>query len=166
MTDANELAQSSNSMAKTIVVRQIRRSDFDCWLKLWNGYNTFYGRAGSTALEFQITLTTWHRFFDPYEPVHALVAVRDNQLVGLAHYLLHRSTTAIEPSIYLQDLFASEDARGQGIGRSLIQAVYDYALNAGISRVYWQTHETNTAAMHLYDKVAERSRFVVYRHQI
>jgi len=72
-------------------------------------------------------------------------------------------TTAIEPVCYLQDLFTSEAARGKGVGRALINGVYDEARRAGSSRVYWQTHETNRTAMQLYDKVAEKSGFVVYR---
>jgi GNAT superfamily N-acetyltransferase len=83
--------------------------------------------------------------------------------VGLTHYLFHRSTTAIEPVCYLQDLFTSETARVKGVGRALINGVYQQARRAGCPRVYWQTHETNHTAMQLYDKVAERSGFVVYR---
>ena len=106
---------------------------------------------------------TWARFFDAYEPVHALVAEGEGQLLGLAHYLFHRSTTTIEPTCYLQDLFTSELSRGKGVGKALIEAVYDRAKSAGSARVYWQTHETNLTAMRLYDSVAERSGFVVYR---
>jgi GNAT superfamily N-acetyltransferase len=58
---------------------------------------------------------------------------------------------------------ASESVRGQGVGRALITAVYEQAGIAGLSRVYWLTHETNHTAMKLYDAVAERSGFVVYR---
>lgn len=103
------------------------------------------------------------RFFDAYEPVHAIVAEDGGRLLGLAHYLFHRSTTAIAPSCYLQDLFTDVPARGKGVGRALIASVYERARQAGAPRVYWQTHETNTAAMQLYDKVAERSGFLVYR---
>ena len=106
---------------------------------------------------------TWQRFFDAYEPVHALVAESDGELLGLTHYLFHRSTTAIEPVCYLQDLFTIEAARGKGVGRALINGVYDEARRAGSPRVYWQTHETNRTAMQLYDKVADKSGFVVYR---
>ena len=106
---------------------------------------------------------TWQRFFDAYEPVHALVAESHDVLLGLTHYLFHRSTTAIGPVCYLQDLFTSEAARGKGVGRALINGVYEQAKRAGSSRVYWQTHETNRTAMQLYDKVAEKSGFVVYR---
>src|SRR5260370_23926860 len=106
---------------------------------------------------------TWARFFDAYEPVHALVAESGGQLLGLTHYLFHRSTTAIEPTCYLQDLFTSEAARGKGVGRALINAVYQQARLAGSPRVYWQTHQTNLTAMRLYDEVAEHSGFEVYR---
>ena len=123
----------------------------------------FYGRHGATALPAEITAATWGRFFDAYEPVHALVAEQDGQLLGLTHYLFHRSTTAIGPNCYLQDLFTDQAARGKGVGRALIDGVYQRAELAGCLRVYWHTHETNHAAMRLYDDVAERSGFVVYR---
>ncbi len=146
-----------------ITVRPVAPEDFDKWLPLWQGYNLFYGRP---SLPSEITQMTWSRLFDAYEPMHAQVAQRENELLGLVHYLFHRSTIHIAPVCYLQDLFTTESARGQGVGRSLIHAVYEKAKQAGSPRVYWQTHETNTTAMKLYDKVAERSGFVVYRQQM
>lgn len=150
-------------MSQPFVIRGARKTDFASWLPLWDGYNAFYGRTGSTALPAEVTQTTWRRFFDAYEPVHALVAERDGELLGLSHYLFHRSTTQWEPSCYLQDLFTAPSARGMGVGRALIEAVYQMAKEAGCPRVYWQTHETNITAMQLYDKMAEKSGFVVYR---
>lgn len=146
-----------------LVVRDVAAGDFDAWKPLWDGYNAFYGRSGETALPEAITRSTWGRFFDADEPVHALVAVRDGQMLGLVHYLFHRSTTSIGNSCYLQDLFTVEAARGLGVGRALIETVYRRAQQAGSPRVYWQTHETNATAMRLYDKVADKSGFVVYR---
>jgi GNAT superfamily N-acetyltransferase len=151
-------------MSGELSVRFVVREDYEQWLPLWDGYNAFYGRSGATALSPEITRMTWARFFDAYEPVHGLVAESDGQLLGLTHYLFHRSTTAIEPVCYLQDLFTSDAVRGRGIGRALINRVYEQARLAGSSRVYWQTHQTNLTAMQLYDKVAERSGFVVYRN--
>jgi len=144
------------------LVRTVTRDDYDRWLPLWDGYNAFYGRQDDTALDSAITATTWERFFDADEPVYALVADDAGRLIGLAHYLFHRSTTAIGPTCYLQDLFTSEAARGRGVGRALIEGVYARAQEAGAARVYWQTHETNTTAMRLYDSIAQRSGFVVY----
>ncbi len=146
-------------------IRFVTRADYVQWLPLWEGYNRFYGRFDATALPEEVTRTTWTRFFDAYEPMHAMVAEADGKLLGLVHYLLHRSTTTIEPSCYLQDLFTNEVARGKGIGRALIDAVYDEARRLGLSRVYWQTHETNETAMKLYDQVATKSGFLVYRKQ-
>ncbi|MBI5262359.1 MAG: GNAT family N-acetyltransferase [Bradyrhizobium sp.] len=147
----------------SLAIRPVTRQDYDQWLPLWDGYNAFYGRSGPTALAPEITHTTWMRFFDAYEPMHALVAESNGRLLGLTHYLYHRSTTAIEPSCYLQDLFTDEAARGTGVGSALINAVYDAAKRAGSPRVYWLTHETNLTAQRLYDQVAERSGFIVYR---
>ena len=153
-------------MAGELTIRPGARADDEAWRPLWDGYNAFYGRAGATALTVEITTMNWARFFDDYEPVHALVAEADGQLLGLAHYLFHRSTIRIEPSCYLQDLFTVPAARGRGVGRALIEAVYARAREAGCSRVYWQTHESNATAIDLYDRLAARSGFVVYRHDI
>lgn len=149
-----------------LIVRPATRADYDRWLPLWDGYNAFYGRSGDTALAPEITAATWERFFDPYEPMFALVAEQDGVLLGLTHYLLHRSTTSLLPSLYLQDLFTTVGARGKGVGRALIAAVYAAARAQGLPRVYWQTHETNATAMQLYDRIAEKSGFLVYRKLI
>jgi GNAT superfamily N-acetyltransferase len=147
-------------------IRSVRKDDFPGWLKLWDGYNTFYGRSGETALPSEVTRMTWSRFFDAYEPVHALVAEEAGTLLGLVHFLYHRSTTDIAPVCYLQDLFTAPEARGQGTGRALILRVYDHAKASGAPEVYWQTHETNVGAMQLYDKVAGKSGFLVYSRAI
>jgi GNAT superfamily N-acetyltransferase len=149
-----------------IAIRPVRNDDFPAWLKLWDGYNTFYGRSGETALASAVTSMTWSRFFDAYEPVHALVGEEGGTLLGLVHFLYHRSTTDIAPICYLQDLFTAPEARGKGIGRALILRVYEHAKSSGAPEVYWQTHETNVAAMKLYDKVAGRSGFLVYSRSI
>ena len=153
-------------MTDELLIRSAVRDDFDQWLVLWDGYNEFYGRVGPTALPQEITKTTWTRFFDPDEPMHALIAESEGRLVGLAHYLLHRSTTSIAPICYFQDLFTSADVRGRGIGRRLIERVAEEARAGGCARVYWQTHESNATARRLYDQIAEYSGFLVYRIQL
>lgn len=150
----------------TLLIRSVARSDQPGWRPLWDGYNAFYGREGGTALPEAITACTWERFLDPAEPVFALVAELDGAIVGLAHYLFHRSTTRVEPVCYLQDLFTRTDLRGRGVGRRLIEAVYERAGEAGARRVYWQTQVGNVAGRALYDKVARHLGFVVYTHEI
>ena len=109
---------------------------------------------------------TWSRFFDNYEPVHALVAEREGEIIGLVHYLYHRNTAMLGPTCYLQDLFTAPAARGCGAGRALIEAVYERAKEAGAGRVYWTTQENNAVARVLYDKVAELSEFLQYRKNL
>jgi GNAT superfamily N-acetyltransferase len=150
-------------VTQSIQIRPVTTADFPAWLPLWDAYNAFYERSGETTLPRDITLLTWTRFFDGYEPMHAMVAERDGQLLGLVHFLYHRHTTMAGPICYLQDLYTLDNERGKGVGRALIEAVYEQAKAAGSSRVYWQTHETNQTAMKLYDRVADRSGFVVYR---
>jgi GNAT superfamily N-acetyltransferase len=150
----------------TVTVRAVRAADYDQWLTLWEGYNAFYERKGPTAVPLEITQLTWSRFFDGYEPMHALVAEDGGKLVGLVHYLFHRNTTMRGPVTYLQDLFTDANARGKGVGKALIEGVYERARAAGSPRVYWLTHETNKTAMRLYDYVANHSGFVVYRKDV
>ena len=149
-------------MTDSIKVRALQADDYPSWRPLWDGYNAFYGRKNETALPEPVTTATWNRFFDPAEPVFALVAELEGEVVGLTHYLFHRSTTRIELVCYLQDLFTLPHVRGNGVGRALIEGVWSAAKEAGLTRVYWLTHETNTAGRLLYDKVAMHAGFIVY----
>ena len=153
-------------MHEPIRIRPVELSDYDGWRPLWDGYNAFYGRAGATALPEPVTASTWQRFFTPNEPVHALVAVHESGIVGLTHYLFHRSTTRLHDVCYLQDLYTVEHLRGKGVGRRLILAVYEAAHQVGCSRVYWQTQSSNAAGRALYDKLAHHSGFIVYAHEL
>ena len=146
-------------------IRFVTPGDYAQWRPLWDGYNRFYGRFEATALPEEITALTSARFHDAAEPMHALVAENDGRLIGLVHYLFHRSTILENDTCYLQDLFTDSAARDGGVGRALIEAVYDEARKFGSQRVYWVTQETNAVAMVLYNKIAERTGFLVYRKQ-
>ena len=142
-----------------IHIRPFTPDDRQAWEPLWQGYLTFY----KASVPAEVTDATWQRLNDPAEPIHGFAAALDGRIVGIVHYIYHRSTWTTADYCYLQDLFTSEEARGQGAGRALIEAVYERAQAHGASRVYWLTHETNTAAQALYDKVAARSGFIQYR---
>lgn len=149
----------------TLTIRPIAPTDRAAWAPLWDGYNAFYGREGATALAPEITDVLWRRLFDANEPVYALVAEDADGLLGLVHFLFHRSTTRIEPVCYLQDLFTAPAARGRGVGRALIEGVCARARDAGAMRVYWQTKDDNATARRLYDQVARHHGFVVYARE-
>jgi GNAT superfamily N-acetyltransferase len=142
-----------------ITIRALSRTDRAQWEPLWQGYLTFY----QTSLADDVTDLTFARFFDEAEPMYALVAEREGEIVGIVHYIFHRSTWTKGPYCYLQDLFTRDDARGGGVGRKLIEAVYEGAKAEGASRVYWLTQESNATARALYDKLAERPGFIQYR---
>jgi GNAT superfamily N-acetyltransferase len=142
-----------------IEIRRVHRNEREAWEPLWQGYLAFY----KTSVPDQATQTTWDRFHDPDEPMFVLGAYFEGKLVGIVHYIFHRSTWTIGNYCYLQDLFTSEDARGKGAGRALIEAVYARAKEAGASRVYWLTQEDNATARALYDKLADRPGFIQYR---
>jgi GNAT superfamily N-acetyltransferase len=142
-----------------IVVRPLRPDERAVWEPLWRGYQVFY----ETDIPESATTVTWGRLHDPAEPMGALGAYVGGRLCGIAHYIFHRSCWSIGNYCYLQDLFVAEAARGRGLGRRLIAAVEQAARDVGASRIYWLTHETNTDARALYDKVAQRSGFIQYR---
>ena len=142
-----------------IEIRPVRADERDAWAPLWAGYLTFY----ETAVPSEVTDTTWSRLHDQTEPMHVLGAYLDGGLIGIVHFLFHRSTWTIGDYCYLQDLFTVPEARGLGAGRALIDAVTERARAAGASRVYWLTHESNAVARGLYDRVADRPGFIQYR---
>lgn len=146
-------------MSKNVVIKPVGNDERAAWEPLWAGYLTFY----KTSVPAATSDVTWSRFHDPAEPMFVLGAYVDGKLTGIVHYLFHRSTWTPGNYCYLQDLFVADSARGLGLGRALIEAVYEKAKSAGASRVHWLTHETNAQARILYDQVAEYPGFIQYR---
>ena len=142
-----------------VIIRPLRGDDRAYWEPLWQGYLTFY----KTTLPTNVTDMTWQRLLEPAEPMNALVAERDGDLIGLAHYLFHRSTWSQTHYCYLEDLFVAPDRRAGGVGAALIEAVESEASRINCTRLYWLTHEGNSRAQILYNKVADRSGFIQYR---
>lgn len=142
-----------------VTIESAEQKDYASWLPLWINYQTFY----RTIISDEVTKLTWERFFTPSEPVYCAVAKYDGKIVGLVHYLFHRSTWAKSNYCYLEDLFVSEDVRGQHIGKQLIEDVQQQAKKHHASRLYWHTHETNLRGQRLYDWVAKKSGMIEYR---
>lgn len=144
----------------TISIRPLTPADREQWLVLWNGYLTFY----ESKLPQEITDLTWTRILDPEEPIHAFCADDGSgKLLGIVHYLFHPVTWAAGPRCYLEDLFTAQAARGHGVGRALIEAVYAAADARGADQDYWLTQEFNATARKLYDQVATVTPFIKYR---
>lgn len=144
----------------TFTIRTLTPADRPQWDQLWQGYVTFY----ETTIAPEVTGLTWQRILDPEAPIHAFCAAApDGKLLGIVHYLYHPVTWAAGPRCYLEDLFTAPEARGQGVGRALIEAVYAAADARGADQVYWLTQEFNATARKLYDQVAKATPFIKYR---
>jgi ribosomal protein S18 acetylase RimI-like enzyme len=144
----------------TFVIRRLAPSDRAQWNALWQGYLDFY----ETALADDVTELTWRRLMDPEAPILGFCAAQeDGALLGIVHYLFHPVTWAAGPRCYLEDLFTTQEARGRGVGRALIEAVYAAADARGADQVYWLTASDNATARRLYDKVATATPFIKYR---
>lgn len=147
-----------NHLKTPVRLQPLDDAHHEAWLSLWRGYQAFY----KVDIPAATSRVTWERLLDPGEPMHGALAMAGDA-AGLVHWIMHRSCWTTGDYCYLQDLFVSPSARGEGVGRRLIEHVYEAARRADCSRVYWLTHETNKDAMILYDRIAERSGFVQYR---
>jgi GNAT superfamily N-acetyltransferase len=143
----------------TVEVRDANPSDKTAFLKLWQDYLTFY----KVDLDPQVTAATWARLMDPGSPVKARLALVGGELWGFAIHLHHPSTWVATEDCYLEDLFVSEVARGQGLGRALIDDLIALARSKGWSRVYWHTNEANARARALYDSYTPSDGHIRYR---
>jgi GNAT superfamily N-acetyltransferase len=145
-------------------IRPIEPADQPGWGSLWAGYLAFY----ETDLPDEVSALTWRRLLDANEPMGGLAAVdaASGELVGICHHVLHRSTWSPTTYCYLEDLFVAPDRRGEGTAGALIEATATTALDAGATKLYWQTHRTNDRARALYDRVASHAGFLVYERDL
>ncbi|MBZ8132649.1 GNAT family N-acetyltransferase [Afifella sp. IM 167] len=143
-------------------VRPLAEADRAAFAPLWQAYLDFYG----TRLEPEVTDTTWRRIVDPTGPLCAFGAFLEGRLAGFAIYFFHPGTWTTAERCYLEDLFVAAEARGSGVGRALMEAVFSAAGAAGASEVYWQTETDNAVARALYDRLGELTEYVKYRHTL
>lgn len=142
----------------SLIVRDLSPQDEVRWRGLWAGYLEFY----KTELSADVTDATWDRLLDDTSTMFAMVAELDGVVVGIVNCVLHANTWTTAPVCYLEDLFIMADARGQGAGRALIEAVATRAKLEAWHRVYWRTHNNNVAAQLLYGKVAKRTSWIMF----
>lgn len=148
------------SQQTALTVRELRAGDEPVWRDLWTAYLAFY----ETSVPDAVYQSTFARLLgDDPRDFNALVAEKDGQLVGLTHYLFHRHAWKIEEVCYLQDLYATPESRGHGVGRALIEAVYKAADDAGAPTVYWLTQDFNETARKLYDRIGTLTPFIKYQ---
>ena len=144
----------------TLTIRPITAADESDWRRLWTAYLEFY----ESGVPEEVYRTTFARLLDPARPQqNGLLALRDRQAAGLVHYIFHPHNWRIEDVCYLQDLYTDPAFRGGGVGRALIEAVYEAADERGAPSVYWLTQDFNETARTLYDRVANLTPFIKYQ---
>ena len=147
----------------SVNVRSLRPEDRSGWAGLWHDYLVYY----ETSVPQEVYDSTFARLLsDDENEFNALVAETNGRLVGLTHFLFHRHAWKVENVCYLQDLYASPETRGTGVGRALIEAVYKAADNNATPAVYWLTQDFNTTARQLYDRIGDKTPFIRYNRPI
>ena len=149
-------------MAKSespVSIREAKPADEPRWRELWDAYTRFYEREPRE----DITHHTWSRIMDSNAPVYAIVAESpEGEILGIANYLTHESTSHLTPCCYLQDLIVDRQSRGAGVGAALIDWLILEMKSQRWSRLYWNTKENNYRARTLYDRYTLQSGFVRY----
>ena len=158
MTNATPINPTNGSLK----IMPLSKSDYDAWLSLWQSYLTFY----ESSLPLETTNATWHSLLDSNVPIYGFGAWQDDKLVGITHVVLHPNTWNSTECCYLEDLYVNQSVRGQGVGRALIEQVYEFARQQNCTRVYWTTQEGNTTARKLYDTIATQTDMVQYRKNL
>jgi GNAT superfamily N-acetyltransferase len=143
----------------TLTIRAIEEKDKDQWLKLWAGYLEFY----KSTITPEQTELTWKRLINNEQKMFGFVAESEEGVIGFTHCLFRPSTWTETDYCYLEDLFVNPNIRGKGIGRALMNKVFELAKVKNSKRVYWTTQEFNKTARVLYDSITPVSEFVQYR---
>ena len=152
----------TNSTNDSLKIAPLTKNDYDAWLSLWQSYLTFY----ETSLPPSTTESTWLNLLDDNVAIHGFGAWLDKTLVGFTHVVLHPNTWNSTECCYLEDLYVNENVRGLGVGRALIEQVYEFARQQNCNRVYWTTQEDNTAARRLYDTLATKTDMIQYQKSL
>ena len=146
----------------SVEIKPLALADYELWLHLWQSYLTFY----ETSLPMSTIDTTWRNLINNDVATYGIGAWKDDILVGFTHVVIHPTTWSSTACCYLQDLYVDKSVRRKSVGRTLIEAVYDFADKKGCNHVYWKTQESNADARQLYDKVASLTDMVQYRKNL
>lgn len=151
-------------MAAEVEIAPIASEEFEELLPLIAAYQRFYEVA---EIDDDRNRGFFRRFLAPSEDGLLLGARREGQLLGYACLYWHFSSLEATECVLMNDLFVDESARGQRVGRALIEASADVARERGVPFVEWSTAPDNKTAQRLYDSTgAERSEWFSYELRV
>jgi len=114
-----------------------------------------YERAADKVVATEPLLT--QALFGEHPAAHAVIAEVDGTAVGMALYFFNFSTWTGWRGLYLEDLYVTPEARGQGAGKALLRHLAGVALDRGCARFEWAVLDWNAPAIAFYDSVGAAS---------
>lgn len=112
--------------------------------------------ADYEKLSHQVTGTVGllhEHLFGAHPCIEALLADHQGQSIGFALFFTNYSTFLTKPGIYLEDLFVMPEYRGQGIGKALLEALAQLALERDCGRLEWSVLDWNEPAIAFYQRI-------------
>jgi GNAT superfamily N-acetyltransferase len=151
-------------MPNGIEIAPIAAEEFEELLPLIVAYQRFYEVE---EIDEERNRAFFRRFLAPSEDGLLLGARSDGRLVGYACLYWHFSSLEAVEAVLMNDLYVTEQARGRGVGRALIEASAEVARERGTPIVEWSTAPDNRTAQRLYDSTgAERSEWFSYELRV
>ena len=141
-----------------MIIRSVAVADKPAWARLYAGYAAFYKVDQTEAMRE----TVWGWLMDPGHTTEGLVAEQDGAVIGLAHFRAFARPLSASTGGFLDDLFVDPAARGTGAAEALLQALANEGRNRGWTVIRWITAEDNYRARGLYDRIADRTKWVTY----
>lgn len=87
----------------------------------------------------------------------ALVAERGEELVGMLVYYLIPFTAAARPTLYMKELYVTDEVRGQGVGEVLMRAAAQEALAQGCGAMRWTVADWNAGGKRFYERLGAQA---------
>lgn len=133
----------------TTIVKDAVPDDIPSIVKLAEEMDRFYGDTAIGSSGLRASQIAEAIFKDP-APAHAILAWDDGNLSGFASYSFLWPAVGLTQSLYLKELYIAERARRQGVGKLLMERLYEIAVQRGCSRVEWTTDQSNIDAQQFY----------------
>ncbi|WP_236728536.1 GNAT family N-acetyltransferase [Mycolicibacterium obuense] len=135
-------------------------SDLPDLMPLMRGYCDFYRVDPDDA---DLTAMMRALIADPREGLQLIARDEAGAAVGFATVFWTWQTLYAARVGVLNDLFVTEQTRGTGAGRALIDRCLQLCRERGAQKLVWETAPDNVTAQRLYDGIgAEKSSWLTY----
>ncbi len=156
----NETRASKNN----VVVRDWQESDIPVTLKLMRELAVFEEYLESFAATESILLEQGFKLQPPN--FYVLVAEQNSSIQGVLVYFFLPYTASAKPMLFIKELFISDGARGQGVGKALMQKASKIALEKGCVGMKWTVASWNEPAKKFYAGLGAAANPVWIEHTL